>query len=554
MAPSARARLGTKRGASRRGGAVRRTYCQGAGRVPARWPAGPRAAIRHLAQRVGGSPAASRHDALDERLARDPKEQRRQGTGCRQGQTTDAEARTAWGGAHRRVEETTLPVLSDRLPARDPQLPSALPTPGRLARLAHAAAQTVEEPCLARRADALTPDTRHRLDARRTARATPGALRTRKIDAGRRRLNRLEGDVEQRPHVQRLPLPQDLLVWLSTRSLRRMTLRVTTASRSAPRRPPDPRREGLGTLFCSARTPESTDRLVARLLHRGRTRGVKAEKRVEAARVADGKRGTGPPGLLVQRAAASLAPPRGRWTQSSSRWSVRRPLRARVTESRATGRSSREQVHPGRRGSASHPDRRMGPPWLSVLAVHAQNAPPQPVRPALALVPPYPTRKRQLYGAEEGGPWDGVGPQAWQETGREPEATGQLRGPRLTDARPTLPAWRERVRGPAIWVPGAQRSRQPEAARPAACAEQRPLSSQARHKPREPETLLPGRQRQRPQAWQRRAPGLPPTPGVKRVPRPQGGRRGATLARPPAPPPCAGLTAARPRRWPWPGL
>src|SRR5262249_31390860 len=158
----------------------------------------------------------------DERLARYHKEQIRHWTGFRQGNTTDAEAIKAWACAHSRVDETTMPVLIDRLTERYKQLQIELPTPGRLERLAHSAAQTVEEPFFARLADALAPDTRQMIDAMLTDLATPGSLSALKIDTGRRSLNSLEGDVEKLHHVQRLTLPQDLLVPLSTRYLRRM--------------------------------------------------------------------------------------------------------------------------------------------------------------------------------------------------------------------------------------------------------------------------------------------------------------------------------------------
>ena len=175
----------------------------------------PRAVIRHLAQTFGVSPDAYRHYDLDERLARYHKEQIRQWTGFRQGNTTDAEAIKAWGCAHSRVDETTIPVLIDRLTARYKQLQIELPTPGRLERLAHSAAQTVEEQFFARLADALAPDTRHMIDAMLTAMSTPVSLSALKIDSGRRSLNSLEGDVEKLHHFQRLTWPQDLLVPLS---------------------------------------------------------------------------------------------------------------------------------------------------------------------------------------------------------------------------------------------------------------------------------------------------------------------------------------------------
>ncbi len=217
IAPSEREFLGTKSGASRLGCAVLLKYFQCEGRFPASWHDVPREVIRHLAQSCGVSPDAYRHYDLDERLARYHKEQIRQWTGFRQGNTTDAEAIKAWGCAHSRVDETTIPVLIDRLTARYKQLQIELPTPRRLERLAHSAAQTVEEQFFARLADALAPDTRHMIDAMLTDMSTPVALSALKTDSGRRSLNSLEVDVEKLHHLQRLTLPQDLLVPLSTR-------------------------------------------------------------------------------------------------------------------------------------------------------------------------------------------------------------------------------------------------------------------------------------------------------------------------------------------------
>jgi Domain of unknown function (DUF4158) len=111
------------------------------------------------------SPEAYRHYELDGRLARYHKDEVRQWTGFRQGSTTDAEAIKAWVCAHSRVDETTIPVLTDRLTQRYKQLQIELPTPGRLERLAHSAAQTMEEQFFARLTEALALDTRQMIDA-----------------------------------------------------------------------------------------------------------------------------------------------------------------------------------------------------------------------------------------------------------------------------------------------------------------------------------------------------------------------------------------------------
>jgi len=185
----------------------------------------------------------------------------------------------------------------------------------------------------------------------RTDMATPGSLSALKIDTGRRSLNSLESDVEKLHQLQRLALPQALLVPLSTRYLRRMKLRVTAESLSATRRHPDPIRYGLVTLFCYAKTQEITDRLVELLLHIVRKMGVNAEKRVDEALLADFKRVTGKTGILFQMAEASLDHPKGQVDEVIYPVVGEQTLRDLVKEYRATGRSYREKVHTVMRGS-----------------------------------------------------------------------------------------------------------------------------------------------------------------------------------------------------------
>jgi len=351
IAPSERELLGTKSGASRRGCAVLLKYFQVEGRFPTSWHDVPREVIRHLAQSFGVSPEAYRHYELDGRLARYHKDEVRQWTGFRQGSTTDAEAIKAWVCAHSRVDETTIPVLTDRLTQRYKQLQIELPTPGRLERLAHSAAQTMEEQFFARLTEALALDTRQMIDAMLTDSLPHLSLSTLKTDSGRRSLDSLEAEVEKLHQLQRLTLPQDLLVPLATRYLRRMKLRVTAESLAATRRHPEAIRYGLVTLFCYVRTQEITDRLVELLLHMVRKMGVNAEKRVDKELLADFKRVTGKTGLLFQMAEASLDHPKGQVDEVIYPVVGEQTLRDLVKEYYATGRSYREKVHTIMRGS-----------------------------------------------------------------------------------------------------------------------------------------------------------------------------------------------------------
>ncbi len=554
IAPSERALLGNKSGANRLCCAILLKYFQWEGRFPTSWHDVPREVIRHLAQSFGVSPDVSHHYDLDGRLARYHKDQIRQWTGFRQGNTTDAEGIKAWVCAHSRVDETTIPVLTDRLTARYKQLQIELPTPGRLERLAHSAGQTVEEQFFAKLADALAPDTRQMIDTMLMDIPTSLSLSTLKIDTGRRSLNSLQADVEKLRHLQRLTFPQDLLVPLSTRYLRRMKLRVTAESLSATRRHPDPIRYGLVTLFCSVRTQEITDRLVELLLHIVRKMGVNAEKRVDEELLADFKRVTGKTGLLFQMAEASLDHPKGQVDEVIYPVVGEQTLRDLVKEYRATGRSYREKVHLVMRGSYSHHYRRMVPQLLSVLAFHSNNDQHQPVMHALDLLQTYTGSKRRFYGDEDEVPLDGVVPKEWQETVFEPDAKGQPRVNRINYEMQTLHALRERVRCKEIWVAGAQRYRNPEDDLPADFADQRTPYYQALAKPLDPDTFITGLQHQMQQALQTLDVGMPRNPGVKILQRPQGWIQVAKMERQPEPPHLAALKAEITRRWPLTGL
>jgi TnpA family transposase len=554
IAPSEREILGTKSGASRLGCAVLLKYFQSEGRFPTSWNDVPREVIRHLAQSFGVSPDVYRHYDLGDRLARYHKDQIRQWTGFRQGTPTDAEAITAWVCAQSRVDETTIPVLMDQLTERYKHLQIELPTSGRLERLAHSAAQTVEEQFFVRLADALTPDTRQMIDAMLTDIPTPLSLSPLKTDSGRRSINSLEADVEKLSQLQRLTLPQDLLVPLSARYLRRMKLRVVAESLSATRRHPDPIRYGLVTLFCYVRTQEVTDRLVELLLHIVRKIGVNAEKRVDKEVLADFKRVSGKTGLLFHMAEASLEHPKGQVDEVISPVVGEQTLRNLVKEYHATGRSYREKVHTVMRGSYSPHYRRMVPLLLSVLKFHSNNDQHQPVMQALDLLQRYTGSKRRFYESADTVPLDGVVPKEWQDTVLEPDAKGQPRVNRINYEMQTLDALRERVRCKEIWVPGAQRYRNPEEALPADFADQRLPSYQALDQPLDPDTFITGLQHQMQQALQTLDKGMPSNSGVKILQRPQGWIQVAKMERQPDPANLAGLQAEITRRWPLTGL
>jgi TnpA family transposase len=229
-------------------------------------------------------------------------------------------------------------------------------------------------------------------------------------------------------------------------------------------------------------------------------------------------------------------------------------LRDLVKEYRASGRSYREKIHTVMRGSSSHPYRRMVPTLLSVLPFQSNNDPHQPVIEALDLVKPYAGSRRRFYDDEEEVPLDGVVPKEWQGPVVEADSHGQPRINRINDAMQTLTALRERVRCQELWLPGAQRYRNPEDDLPTDVPDQRLAYDQALQQPLDAEALIANLQHQMRQALATLDAGMPTNPGVKILQRPQGWIQVANLERLPEPPTLAHLNMEITQRWPMTSL
>lgn len=270
-----------KTGANRLGLVVLLKYFQWEGRFPEPVQAVPSAGVAYMARTLTIPGERYLQYALEGRSARYHQEQIRQWTGFRVGTTADADAITPWLCAHTRVDAATPARLTVRALERYKALHIEPPTPGRLARMTHAAPRPLEEQCFPTLAEALTPETRQIIDTLLTESPSPLSLSALKAGAGRRSLDTVEGDVAKLGHLPGLLLPYDLLTPRSTRYLQRLKLRVVAETLHERRRHPAPLRYGLVAVFCAVRAQESTDDLTALLLHGVHKMGGNAEKRVE---------------------------------------------------------------------------------------------------------------------------------------------------------------------------------------------------------------------------------------------------------------------------------
>jgi hypothetical protein len=164
----------------------------------------------------------------------------------------------------------------------------------------------------------------------------------------------------------------------------------------------------------------------------------------------------------------------------------------------------------------------MVPKLLSVLSFQSNNDHHQPVIEALDLVKQYAGQHRRFYANADEVPLDGVVPKEWQGAVVETDPHGQPRINRINYEMHTLTALRERVRCKEIWIPGAQRSRNPEDDLPTDFPDQRLAYYQALHQPLDAEAFIATLQHQMRQALETLDVGMPTNPGVKILQRPQG--------------------------------
>ncbi len=554
LLPAEQELLANKTGSNRLGFVVLLKYFQWEGRFPEHVHEVPRAVVDHIAHTLTMPVERYLQYDLEGRSARYHKEQIRHWTGFRVGTVADTDAITTWLCAHTRVDDATPSGLALRAQERYKALHIEPPTPGRLERMTHAVQRTLEEQFFTTLSATLTPETRQTIDTMLTESPVPLSLSALKSDPGRRSLESLEAEVAKLRQLQGLTLPHDLLTPLSTRYLQRLKLRVVAETLHELRRHPDPIRYGLVALFCSVRAQEITDNLTDMLLRLVHKMGVNAEKRVDKEFLADFKRVTGKTGLLFHLAEASLDHPKGQVDEVIYPVVGEQTLRDLVKEYRASGRSYREKVHTVMRGSYSHHYRRMVPQLLSVLPFESNNDQHQPVIEALDLVQQYAGSRRRFYAEDDEVPLDGVVPTEWQSTVVDPDQHGQPRINRINYEMHTLQALRDRVRCKEIWLPGAQRYRNPEDDLPTDFTDQRTAYYQTLHQPLDPETFIADLKHQMQRGLETLDAGMPTNPGVKILQRPKGWIQVSKLDRLPDPLNLAQLKMEVTQRWPMTSL
>src|SRR5215813_6861326 len=375
-----------------------------------------------------------------------------------------------------------------------------------------------------------------------------------KHDPGRVSVDSVVTEVAKLQEIRQLGLPADLFAGIAPKLLIAYQQRVAVEPPRELRRHPPVVRSTLLAAFCVLRSQKITDSLVELLLHIAHRLGVRAEQKVTTEILADLRRVTGKTTLLFQLAETTLAHPEGIVKDVVYPVVSERILQNLVKELGATGPAYRRKLQTVMRSSYRSHYRRIMPALLTTLEFRSNNALHRPVLRALALVKKYLQSGLRYYPVDEQVPLQEVVRSDWQEMVIEEDQYGQQRINRITYEICVLQALWKKLRCKEIWVPGANRYRNPEEDLPVDFEQQRVAYYEALHHPLDAETFTHSVQQAMTHALEALHADLPANPAVKILKKGKGWIALSPLAAQPDPVNLGQLKEEMVRRWPMTSL
>jgi TnpA family transposase len=545
LSPEELALLANKAGATRLGFAALLAFFRHEGRFPTYKQELPGAVVVHLANQVGVP--AEAYVAYDwrGRAIKYHRAQIRAALGFRETSVQDAQALVVWLVGEVLPHDRAVDRLRAALYARCRELRLEPPTSERIGRLVRSAlaaheqrlSRAVCERLSQRSIAALNelllpgppgapagagPEGRDSAggDSARTAVA---ALVELKLDSGPAGLKRLLAETAKLKRLRTLELPADLLADVAPKTRLAYRQRVQVEEPHELRRHPAPLRTTLLAAWATLRSGELTDNLVDVIVQTIERIATAAGHRVERELLADFRRVTGKAGLLFRVAEAAVEHPDG--TVREVVFPVvggEHVLHELVKEYKATGPGYRRKLHQAMRRSYQAHYRRLLPPLLATLEFRSNNETHRPLIQAVALLTRYAGSKARTFAAEEVVPIRGVVRPGWRELVVEPDKKGRERVNRISYELCVLEAVRERVRCKEVWVPGADRYRNPDDDLPADFAARREAYYQALGQPVEADAFIADLRREMTEALAGLDRALPGSQDVHLVRKPDG--------------------------------
>lgn len=221
-------------------------------------------------------------------------------------------------------------------------------------------------------------------------------------------------------------------------------------------------RYSLLTIFYYIRQSEIIDSLVDLFIQIVHRFSIRAEKKVVKALLKDFQKVYGKNTLLMKIAQASLERPNDAVKDVVYPIANQQTLNNLVKEFKSSGNGYKNEVHKVIRASYGGHYRRMVPAILACLDFRSNNELHRPVLDALEWIHEHRDSKRQYIILSEEIPIDGVIKPKWQDIVIETDENGTHRINRINYEICVLQALRDKLRCKEIWVPGADRFRNPD--------------------------------------------------------------------------------------------
>ena len=563
LLPDELALLGNKTGATRLGFAVLLKFIQMEGRFPRHKHEIPPAVVEHLARQVDVPADLFRHYDWSGRTGEYHRAQIRDALGFRKATSQDAQDLTQWLYQQVVPHDHHLEHLKAAVFQRCRELHIEPPTPLRIDRIIRSALRSYEEQFCRTISEALPHATRTALDDliativasdNESADDVPdgtgySVFQELKSDVGRASLKNLLNTIAKLQRLRQLHLPANLFQNISHKVIDQYQQRAAAEPPRELRRHPAATRYTLLAAFCWLRSQEITDTLVDLLMQIVHRIGVKAERKVDKALLADFKRVRGKTGLLFNLAEAALTHPDGSVRDVLYPVVSEQTFRDLVREYKAAGTAYEQKVQLVMRSSYSTHYRRMIPHLVTTLEFRSNNDLHRPVIQALALLKTYADSSQHFYGEDEDVPIEGVVPAVWRPLVLQRNKQGRQRVNRIAYEICVLKALREKLRCKEIWVTGANRFRNPDEDLPVDFEIRRPLYYAALHQPLAADMFISALQESMRSALEMLDAGLSKNRAINILDRGKGWIALSPLEAQPDPPHLALLRSELGRRW-----
>jgi TnpA family transposase len=283
-----------------------------------------------------------------------------------------------------------------------------------------------------------------------------------KAEPGNVCLRSILNETEKLTTLRKVALPVDLFDGYAPKILVRYRDRVITEPAREMRRHPPHIRYALFEIFVYLRGREVTDALVDLLIQVVHRIGAQAEKNVIKKIVEEVKRVNNKNEILYKMATAVVTDPDAPARKTIFPVVGEQTLNDIVREYKHSGPWYPFKVNTCMRASYRNYYRRMMPSILKTLEFCSNNQQYRPVIDAINIVKKYLDSRVQYYIGVEDLPLDGIVPKAWRGLVCDTDDAGEIRINRIAYELCVLSALREKLRCKEIWVPGADRYRNPD--------------------------------------------------------------------------------------------